>query len=171
MANNRSSDDKASYTHASPNPPSAPFGHQLASPPTIQLTNEQYERMFFQPGGPNRRHDLSTQFGNPTPLAVISFLMCITPTSCFLMGFDMTTGTSPVALIGVYYLFGGLGLFVSGILEWVSLVWFGLSSFFFLQSASVDVVWVQILGNTFPFGMAVSYLKCVRYRSTNIVTP
>lgn len=127
IRNNNSTDDKASYTHNSPNPNNnAPYGHQLVSPPTIQLTNEQYERMFFQPGGPNRKHDLSVQFGNPTPLAVISFLMCITPTSCFLLGFDLTTGTSPVALIGVYYLFGGLGLFISGILEW-------------------------ILGNTFPF--------------------
>lgn len=154
ISNNNSTDDKASYTHNSPNPNNnAPFGHQLVSPPTIQLTNEQYERMFFQPGGPNRKHDLSAQFGNPTPLAVISFLMCISPTSCFLLGFDLTTGTSPVALIGVYYLFGGLGLFISGILEWVCLTaWFRIISTSRLLTL---FLLYQILGNTFPFGMPV----------------
>lgn len=160
ITNGRSSDEKLSYSHNSPNPNNnnSPTGHQLVSPPTIQLTNEQYERMFFQPGGPNRKHDLSVQFGNPTPLAVMSFLMCITPTSCFLLNFDMTTGTSPVALIGVYYLFGGLGLFVSGILEWVSLVLFDAFSFSRCDSLSriteADLLY-QILGNTFPFGMTV----------------
>ncbi|TFK98747.1 GPR1/FUN34/yaaH family-domain-containing protein [Pterulicium gracile] len=95
--------------------------------PAISLTPSQYERLFLQPGGPpSRTHDLSRQFGNPSPLGMLSFILCLSPTACFLLCFDGTTGASSVALIGTYYFGGGLGLFAAGLLE-------------------------CILGNTFPF--------------------
>ncbi|KAJ7739146.1 GPR1/FUN34/yaaH family-domain-containing protein [Mycena metata] len=101
-----------------------PAAHQ----PGIQLTAAQYERLFFQPGGGPRKGDLSNprQFGNPTALALISYLLGLTPTACILMSWDGTAPTSLTAIMGAFYFAGGMGMTIAGVLEWV-------------------------LGNTFPF--------------------
>lgn len=64
--------------------------------------------------------------GNPTALGIICFILNLFPTSCLLMGFRGQTASGLVSLTGVYYLTGGAGMIVAGILEW-------------------------IVGNTFPF--------------------
>lgn len=120
----------------------------LTRQPTIQLTSEQYERLFFQPGGP-RKMDLASTFGNPTPLAIISHLLCLTPTACILMGWNHTTSLSLVTLVGPFYFIGGLGLFISGILEWVSPLTFESKFHLLIRYLSP-----QILGNTFPFSQS-----------------
>ncbi|KIY48605.1 transcriptional activator of ethanol catabolism AlcS [Fistulina hepatica ATCC 64428] len=99
---------------------------------TVHLTPEQYERLFLQPGTGPTKGNLVNIVGNPTPLAIMSHLLVLTPTSCYLMGWGGSTSASFTALVGPYYLIGGLGLILGGIMEW-------------------------ILGNTFPFVVFVTF--------------
>ncbi|THV06387.1 hypothetical protein K435DRAFT_773336 [Dendrothele bispora CBS 962.96] len=100
--------------------------------PPIQLTPEQYEKLFLQPGGRAPTGTLSYRFGNPTPLAVLCYLLLLTPTACYLMGWGGSDPTSMVTLVGPFYFLGGVGMVVSGVMEW-------------------------ILGNTFPFVVFTSF--------------
>ncbi|KAF7337227.1 Transcriptional activator of ethanol catabolism AlcS [Mycena sanguinolenta] len=72
------------------------------------------------------------QFGNPTALAIISYLLSLTPTVCILMSWDGTAPTSLTGIIGDFYFVGGLGMTIGGVFEWV-------------------------LGNTFPFVVFVTF--------------
>lgn len=76
----------------------APLGRQIS----VQLTNEQYERLFLQTGGTGGKGDLAKRFGNPTPLGVASFLICLTPFSCELMGWGGTTTAAATPAIGAF---------------------------------------------------------------------
>jgi len=105
-----------------------PIGRQLS----VQLTNEQFERLYLQPGGQASKGDLSKRLGNPTALGLISFLLCLTPVSCFLMGFGPSAAASNTSNAGSFFLIGGVGLYVAGLLEF-------------------------ILGNTFPFVVFFSF--------------
>ncbi|GAA5903009.1 uncharacterized protein JCM6883_002664 [Sporobolomyces salmoneus] len=93
----------------------APMGRQLS----IQLTQEQFERLYLEPGGRKSKGDLSKRFANPTPLGIASFLLCLTPFSCFLMGWANTTTNAGPTLVGAMLFMGGIGLMVAAILEWV----------------------------------------------------
>jgi succinate-acetate transporter protein len=99
----------------------------FASP--IQLTNAQYERLFFQPGAPRALGGPASarwQPGNPTAFAIISYLLSLTPTVCMLAQWDGAAPTSFPTIVGVFYLIGGLGMTIGAVCEW-------------------------IMGNTFPF--------------------
>jgi len=87
--------------------------------PPIQLTPEQYEQLFLQPGGRAPAGDLSKRFGNPTALGIVSHLLSLTPTAAYLMQWRGADATSLVSMVGPYYFIGGLGLVVSGVMEWV----------------------------------------------------
>ncbi|THV02564.1 hypothetical protein K435DRAFT_775541 [Dendrothele bispora CBS 962.96] len=87
--------------------------------PPIQLTPEQYEQLFLQPGGRAPVGDLSQRFGNPTALGIVSHLLSLTPTAAYLMQWGKADATSLVAMVGPYYFIGGLGLVLSGVMEWV----------------------------------------------------
>jgi len=109
--------------------------HQpLSQGPPIQLSQAQYERLFFQPGGGPRAGDLSNprQLGNPTAFAIVSYLLALTPTVCILLALDGTAPASLTGIIGVFYFIGGLGMTIGGVFEWV-------------------------LGNTFPFVVFTSF--------------
>ncbi|ORY72921.1 GPR1/FUN34/yaaH family-domain-containing protein [Leucosporidium creatinivorum] len=93
----------------------APLGRQIS----VQLTNEQYERLFLNPGGQKSKGDAAKRFGNPTPLGIASFLLCLTPFSCELMGWAGTTTNAAATTVGAYYFIGGIGLYLSGLLEWI----------------------------------------------------
>ncbi|KAM0786195.1 hypothetical protein ACM66B_007000 [Microbotryomycetes sp. NB124-2] len=93
----------------------APLGRQIS----IQLSNEQYERLFLQTGGQGGKGDLAKRLGNPTPLGVASFLLCLTPFSCMLMGWGGTTSAAGTVTVGAFYFIGGLGLYLAGLLEWI----------------------------------------------------
>lgn len=60
----------------------APLGRAV----TYQLSESQFEKLYLQPGGAQAKGDLTKRFGNPTALGVASFLLCLTPFSCELMG-------------------------------------------------------------------------------------
>lgn len=91
------------------------MGRQIS----IQLTQEQFERLYLEPGGRKSKGDLAKRFANPTPLGIASFLLCLTPFSCYLMGWANTTTLAAPTLVGAMIFMGGLGLVVAAILEWV----------------------------------------------------
>jgi hypothetical protein len=96
--------------------------HQpIPQSPPIQLSQAQYERLFFQPGGGPRAGDLSNprQLGNPTALAIVSYLLALTPTVCILIGLDGTAPSSLTGIMGVFYFIGGMGMTIGGVFEWV----------------------------------------------------
>ncbi|KAJ4376505.1 hypothetical protein N0V86_006617 [Didymella sp. IMI 355093] len=107
-------------------------GAELSRQVTVQLSSEQYERLFFQPSAP-RRGDLAKRFGNPTLLGLIGFLIPYTSTILILCGFQGAVAPqSLVGLSGDYYFFGCIAMNLAGIAEF-------------------------ILGNTFPMAVFLIY--------------
>ena len=107
-------------------------GSPLSRQVTVTLSSEQYERMFFQPGGPSRG-DFAKRLGNPTLLGLLSFLIPYTSTIFVLIGWGgAVPPTTLVGLTGDYYFLGGIGMVIAGLAEF-------------------------ILGNTYPFAVFIIF--------------
>lgn len=59
---------------------------------SISIPPELFERLYLSPEN-KVKGDLRSTFGNPTPLALIGFLLCLTPLSCDLMGWRGAGGS------------------------------------------------------------------------------
>ncbi|CAI9636339.1 unnamed protein product [Alternaria burnsii] len=104
--------------------------HQIRTAGSISISPELFEKLYLSP--PNKvKGDLRKTFGNPTPLALIGFLLSLHPLSMTLMGWR-GAGGSGAASTGWYYFAGGLLMILGGVGEW-------------------------ILGNTFPFVVFCSF--------------
>ncbi|KAK5108102.1 hypothetical protein LTR62_008756 [Meristemomyces frigidus] len=107
-------------------------GSPLSRERTVTLSNEQYERLFFQPEAP-RRGDAAKRFGNPSLLGLLGFLVPYTGTILTLCQFS---GAVPpytlVGLTGDYYMIGMVAMILAGLMEF-------------------------ILGNTFPMVVFIIY--------------
>jgi len=91
---------------------------------SISISPELFEKIYLSPK--NRvSNNIRSTFGNPTPLALVGFLLSLTPLSNVLLGWRGAGGLG-AAEVGVYYFFGGLLMILGSFLEF-------------------------ILGNTFPF--------------------
>ncbi|KAH8797940.1 hypothetical protein F5884DRAFT_687550 [Xylogone sp. PMI_703] len=97
---------------------------------SISISPELFEKIYLSPQN-IVKGDLRKTFGNPTPLALLGFLLSLTPLSCDLMGWRGAGGNG-AAGIGSYFFFGGLLMTLGGLLEF-------------------------ILGNTFPFVVFASF--------------
>jgi len=97
---------------------------------SISISPELFEKIYLSPQNVVKG-DLRKTFGNPTPVALLGFLLSLSPLSCDLMGWRGSGGNG-AAGIGSYYFFGGLLMIVGGFLEF-------------------------ILGNTFPFVVFISF--------------
>lgn len=107
-------------------------GAALSRSVTVTMSNEAYERLFFQPAPP-RHGDAAKRFGNPTLLGLLCFLIPYTSTMCILLQLDgADPPTSLIGLTGDYYFIGTIGMTLAGVAEFV-------------------------LGNTFPFVVFVMY--------------
>lgn len=88
---------------------------------SISISPELFEKIYLSPQN-KVAGDLRKTFGNPTPLALVGFLLALTPLSCDLMGWR---GAGPLgngsASIGAYFFFGGL-LMVLGSLGEVRII-------------------------------------------------
>ncbi|KAH9220006.1 GPR1/FUN34/yaaH family-domain-containing protein [Leptodontidium sp. 2 PMI_412] len=101
-------------------------GSHLKPVESLKISPELFEKLYLSPEN-NVHGDLRKTFGNPTPLAVVGFVVALSPLSIELMGWRGASGLSATA-----YFFGGLLLVVSGLLEF-------------------------FLGNTFPSVVFMSY--------------
>lgn len=97
---------------------------------SISISPELFEKIYLSPQN-KVAGDLRKTFGNPTPLALVGFLLCLSPLSCDLMGWRGAGGNG-AASTGVYFFFGGLLMILGGFGEF-------------------------ILGNTFPFVVFSSF--------------
>jgi len=97
---------------------------RLRTAGSLTISPELFEKIYLSPK--NRvSNNIRSTFGNPTPLALVGFLLSLSPLSNVLLGWKGSGGLG-AAETGVYYFFGGLLMVLGGFLEF-------------------------ILGNTFPF--------------------
>ncbi|KAL8700225.1 MAG: hypothetical protein Q9224_001063 [Gallowayella concinna] len=97
---------------------------RLRTAGSLNISPELFEKLYLSPE--NRvKGELRKTFGNPTPIALVGFLLSLTPLACDLMGWRGAGGNG-AASTGAYFFFGGVLMIIGSIMEW-------------------------IVGNTFPF--------------------
>jgi len=107
------------------------FTRQLS----VSLTNEQFEKLYLQPGGTQSRRSFARYFGNPTSIGLIGFNVCLWPVSMYLMGFGTSDTASNMAIFGAFTYLGGLVQLLAGIMEFIigntfpSIVFFSFGGF------------------------------------------
>ncbi|KAI9873859.1 MAG: hypothetical protein M1830_010515 [Pleopsidium flavum] len=97
---------------------------------SISISPELFEKIYLSPQN-SVKGDLRKTFGNPTPLALLGFLLSLSPLSCDLMGWRGAGGNG-AAGTGTYFFMGGVLMIIGGVLEF-------------------------FLGNTFPFVVFCSF--------------
>ena len=75
--------------------------NDLSRQVTYSLSQEQYERLFFQPS--QAKGDLAKRLGNPTLLGLCGFLIPFTTTVMSVMQWGGTNSTSLVGFSGCFY--------------------------------------------------------------------
>ncbi|RDL33622.1 uncharacterized protein BP5553_07990 [Venustampulla echinocandica] len=82
---------------------------------SISISPELFEKIYLSPKNAVKG-DLRKTFGNPTPIALVGFLLCLSPLCCDLMGWRGAGGNG-AAGIASYMFFGGITMFLGGLLE------------------------------------------------------
>ncbi|KAI9704747.1 MAG: hypothetical protein M1836_006527 [Candelina mexicana] len=128
--NRKTSPSSSSRYHLGKDEPSDTTLDKIKTSGSITISPELFEKMYLSPQTPVKG-DLRKTFGNPTPLALIGFLLSLSPLACILMGWR-GSGGSGASDVGVYIYMGGMLMTLSGILEF-------------------------FIGNTFPFVVFCSF--------------
>lgn len=106
-------------------------GHDLQRMQSnVTLSQEMFERLYLNPNRSPEGGMLRKTLCNPTPLAIVGFLLALTPLSCVLMGWR--GASNPVVQAGSFYYLGGMCMVIGGVFE-------------------------GIIGNTFPFVVFISF--------------
>ncbi|KAI1335811.1 GPR1/FUN34/YaaH-class plasma membrane protein-like protein [Xylariaceae sp. FL0016] len=103
---------------------------RLRTAGSISLSPELFEKLYLAPQN-KVKGELRKTFANPTPIAIVGFILSLGPFSCDLMGWR-GAGGSGAASIPEYLYFGGVLMILGGIFEF-------------------------LLGNTFPCVVFVSF--------------
>jgi len=98
---------------------------------SLSISPELFEKIYLSPQN-KVAGELRKTVGNPTPVALVGFLLSLTPLSCDLMQWLGAGGTNGSAGNGFYIGFGAICMLLGGIGEW-------------------------ILGNTFPATVFISF--------------
>ncbi|KAH6672954.1 GPR1/FUN34/yaaH family-domain-containing protein [Halenospora varia] len=96
---------------------------------SLSISPELFEKLYLSPQNAVKG-DLRKTFGNPTPAALVGFVVALSPLSIMFMGWRGAAGVSATTGVNIY--FGGMLLIISGFLEF-------------------------LLGNTFPSVVFFSY--------------
>ncbi|KAI4128136.1 MAG: hypothetical protein LQ338_002873 [Usnochroma carphineum] len=122
---------------------------RLQTAGSINISPELFEKLYLSPE--NRvKGELRKTFGNPTPLALVGFLLSLTPLSCDLMGWRGAGGNG-AASTGVFFFFGGMLMIIGSIGEWIigntfSFVVFGTFGAFWAAFGATLVPWFNAYG-------------------------
>ncbi|THV96766.1 GPR1/FUN34/YaaH-class plasma membrane protein-like protein [Aureobasidium pullulans] len=111
---------------------------------SISISPELFEKIYLSPQN-KVAGELRKTFGNPTPLALVGFLLSLTPLSCMLMGWRGASNTG-AADIGAYFFFGGLLMILGSIGEWL----IG-NTFPFVVFGSFGAFWLTFAATLQPF--------------------
>ena len=109
---------------------------------SVTISPELFEKIYLNPQNAVKG-DLRNTFGNPTPLALLGFLLSLSPLSCELMGWRGAGGDG-IATVGAYYFIGGFLMSLGGILE------------FFLGNTFSFVVFCSFGGFWFTLGATLT---------------
>lgn len=82
---------------------------------SVTISPELFEKIYLNPQNAVKG-ELRNTFANPTPLALLGFLLSLSPLSCELMGWRGAGGDG-IATVGAYYFIGGFLMSLGGILE------------------------------------------------------
>ncbi|MCJ1292131.1 hypothetical protein MMC34_003681 [Xylographa carneopallida] len=121
---------------------------------SISMSPEMFEKLYLNPQTAVAG-DLRKRFANPTPIALIGYVLTLTPLSCAYMGWRGAE-TSGAATVGVYYFMGGLLMLLGGVLEFVlgntfsSVVFASYGGYWF----AYGVTFTPFYGATTPFGVS-----------------
>ncbi|KAI4204860.1 MAG: hypothetical protein LQ350_000926 [Teloschistes chrysophthalmus] len=109
---------------------------------TISISPELFEKLYLSPQTPVKGN-LRNTFGNPTPVALLGFVLACSPLACELMGWRGAGGNGS-ATLGSYYFVGGMLMTLGGILE------------FFLGNTFAFVVFCSFGGFWFTLGSTLT---------------
>lgn len=114
---------------------------------SISISPELFEKIYLSPQN-QVKGDLRKTFGNPTPLALIGFLLCLSPLSCDLMNWRGAAGGAAVGAAGTgsYYFFGGLLMILGSLGEFI----IG-NTFPFVVFGSFGAFWLTFAATLQPF--------------------
>ncbi|KAF8862883.1 hypothetical protein BDZ45DRAFT_702727 [Acephala macrosclerotiorum] len=131
-------------------------GARLQHAESLSIHPELFEKLYLSPQ--NRVHgDLRATLGNPTPLALVGFLVALSPLSVELMGWRGATGLN--ATIGVNYFFGGFLLILAGILEFFLGKYFSYA----IAAYSPDGSQTQTPGFASSFAFYAVFMGCLSF--------
>ncbi|KAK4997171.1 hypothetical protein LTR66_003362 [Elasticomyces elasticus] len=111
---------------------------------SISISPELFEKLYLSPQN-KVSGDLRKTFGNPTPIALVGFLLSLTPLSCDLMGWR-GAGGSGAAGTATYIYFGGMLMVLGAIGEW-----FLGNTFPAVVFSSFGAFWFGFAGTLMPF--------------------
>ncbi|KAL0261975.1 hypothetical protein SLS55_003410 [Diplodia seriata] len=111
---------------------------------SISISPELFEKMYLSPQN-QVKGDLRKIVGNPTPLALVGFLLSLSPLSCILMGWR-GSGGSGASGSATYMFFGGILMIMGSIGEWI----LG-NTFPFVVFGSFGAFWLSFGGTLQPF--------------------
>ncbi|KAK3049906.1 hypothetical protein LTR09_008826 [Extremus antarcticus] len=84
---------------------------------SLSISPELFEKIYLSPQN-KVAGELRKTVGNPTPFALVGFLLSLTPLSCEIMGWRGASATGASG-IGVYLAFGGILMTLGSIGEWI----------------------------------------------------
>lgn len=115
------------------------------------MTPELFEKIYLSPQK-EVKGDLRSTYGNPTPLALLGFLLSLSPLACELMGWR-GAGEGGIATVGAYYFIGGFLMSLGGIFEF-----FLGNTFSFVVFCSFGGFWFTLGATLTPgFGAYAAY--------------
>lgn len=134
---------------------------RLRTAGSLSISPELFEKIYLSPKNQVSNNIRST-FGNPTPLALVGFLLSLTPLSNVLMGWRGSGGLG-AAEVGAYYFFGGVLMIVGAILEFI----LG-NTFPFVVFGSFGAFWLTFAATLTPyFNASIAYAPTEPYTSSS----
>ncbi|KAK5019084.1 GPR1/FUN34/yaaH family-domain-containing protein [Cryomyces antarcticus] len=122
---------------------------------SVSIPKDVFEKLYLSPEQP-AAGDLRKRFGNPTPIALIGFLLAATPNACVLMGWRGAGGGGG-AILCPFIFFGGILQFIGGFGEWIlgntfsSSLFFTYGAFWLVQGCTL-IPWFGVGANYSPTG-------------------
>lgn len=85
---------------------------------SISISPELFEKLYLSPrDAASGSNVIRKALGTPTPIALVGFLLSLTPLTCDLMGWRGAGQANGSAGIPAYYFFGGVLMIVGGVFE------------------------------------------------------